>query len=72
MLKKHGSVLQKGAYEISGSNIEDGWKTLFQDLQAQLAERLKADKSFCARPAGEHVYFLSLSVLSSVAAGLRF
>jgi len=46
-------VLQKGAFEVSGSNIEDGWKTLFQDLQAKLAERLKADKSFCARPAGE-------------------
>ena len=58
VLKRHGSVLQKGAYKVSGSNVEDGWKTLFQDLQAKLAERLKAEKSFCARPAGDCVYFL--------------
>ena len=33
-----------------GAGSEDAWKSLFEDVQAQLLLRLRADKSFCRRP----------------------
>lgn len=37
-----------------GAGSEGAWKSLFEDLQAQLLLRLAADKAFCRRPAAAH------------------
>lgn len=54
---KHGFISSQGAYKVTGSNVEEAWKTLFQDMQVRLAERLKTNKSFCTGKDGRECAF---------------